>query len=130
MISFILEELLYLLSQEISGNIVYINSRYNFDIFLFEDKYFFSRLKLSQHDMTSTVYGTGIKLICILYYMMEVDSWSRDSLLDTFRYLSPRFKNFGSSRNSLNPTLGPDLRLNSDDNLCHVMDSCKIFGST
>ena len=38
--------------------------------------------------------------------------------------LSPRFKNFGSSRISLNPTLRP----NSDDSLCHVIDSCKIFG--
>ena len=37
-----------------------------------------------------------------------------------------RFKNLDSSRNSLNPTLRP----NSDDSLCHVIDSCKIFGST
>ena len=43
---------------------------------------------------------------------------------------NPRFKNFGSSRNSLNPTLRPDLRPNSDDSLYHVIDSCKIFGST
>ena len=39
---------------------------------------------------------------------------------------SPRFKNFGSSGNSLNPTLRP----NSDDSLCYVIDSCKIFRST
>ena len=45
-------------------------------------------------------------------------------------YQSPRFKNFDSSRNSLNPTLRPDLRPNSDDSLCHVIDSCKIFGSS
>ena len=44
--------------------------------------------------------------------------------------LNPRFKNFGSSRKSLNPTLRPNLRPNSDDSLCHVIDSCKIFGST
>ena len=44
--------------------------------------------------------------------------------------LSPRFKNFGSSRNSLNPTLRPNLRPDSDDSLCHVIDSCKIFGLT
>ena len=43
---------------------------------------------------------------------------------------SPRFKNFVSSRNSLNPTLRPNLRPNFDDSLCHVIDSCKIFGST
>ena len=36
---------------------------------------------------------------------------------------SPWFKN-------LNPTLRPNLRPNSDDSLCNVMDSCKIFGST
>ena len=41
-----------------------------------------------------------------------------------------RFKNLDSSRNSLNPTLRPNLRPNSDDSLCHVIDSCKIFGST
>ena len=41
-----------------------------------------------------------------------------------------RFKNFGSSRNSLKPTLRPDLRPNSDRSLCHVIYSCKIFGST
>ena len=39
---------------------------------------------------------------------------------------SSRFKNFDSSRNSLNLTLRP----NSDDSLCHGIDSCKIFGST
>ena len=39
---------------------------------------------------------------------------------------SPRFKNLDSSRNCLNPTLRP----NSDDSLCHVIDGCKIFGST
>ena len=43
---------------------------------------------------------------------------------------SPRFKNFGSCRNSLNPTLRPNLRPNSDDSLCHGIDSCKIFSST
>ena len=31
--------------------------------------------------------------------------------------LSPLFKNFGSIRNSLNPTERP----NSDDSLCHVI---------
>ena len=44
--------------------------------------------------------------------------------------LSPRFKNFGSCHNLLNPTLRPNLRPNSDDSLSHVIDSCKIFGST
>ena len=39
---------------------------------------------------------------------------------------SPRFKNFGSRRYSLNPNLRPNLRPNSDDILCHVIDSCKI----
>jgi len=43
---------------------------------------------------------------------------------------SPRLKNFGSSRNSLNPTSRPNLQLNSDDSLCQVIDSCMIFGST
>ena len=35
-------------------------------------------------------------------------------------------KTFDSGRNSLNQALRP----NSDDSLCHVIDSCKIFGST
>ena len=43
---------------------------------------------------------------------------------------SPRFKSFGSSLNSLNPTLRPNLRPNSDDSLCHVIDSCEILDST
>ena len=43
---------------------------------------------------------------------------------------SPRFENFCSSRNSFNPTFRPNLWPNSDDSLCHVIDSCKIFGST
>ena len=43
---------------------------------------------------------------------------------------SPRFKNFDSSRNFLNPTLRAHLWPNSDDSLCHVIDSGKIFGST
>ena len=43
---------------------------------------------------------------------------------------SPRFKSFGSSRNSLNLTLRPNLRPNSNNSLCHRIDSCKIFGST
>ena len=41
---------------------------------------------------------------------------------------SPRFKNFGSNRNSLNLTIRPDLQPNSNDSLCHMIDSCKIFG--
>ena len=45
-------------------------------------------------------------------------------------HLSLRFKNFGSSHNSLNPTLRHNLRPNSDNSLCHMIDSCKIFGST
>ena len=44
--------------------------------------------------------------------------------------LSPLYKNFGSSRNCLNPTLRPNLRSNSYDSLCHKIDSYKIFGST
>jgi len=44
--------------------------------------------------------------------------------------LSPRFKNSDSSRNFLNPTLRVHLRPISDDSLCHVIDSGKIFGST
>ena len=44
--------------------------------------------------------------------------------------LSPRFKSFGSSLNYLNPTLRPNLRPNSNDSLSHVIDSCKILGST
>ena len=44
--------------------------------------------------------------------------------------LSSRFKNFGASRNSLNPTLRPNLRPNYDDSLCHVIDSCEILVST
>ena len=36
-------------------------------------------------------------------------------------YQSPRLINFGSSRNSLNTTLRPNLRPNSDDSLCHVI---------
>ena len=39
-------------------------------------------------------------------------------------------KTFDSGRNSLNQALRPNLRPNSDDSLCHVIDSCKIFGST
>ena len=46
------------------------------------------------------------------------------------RTQSQWFKNFGSSRNSLDPTLRPNLRPNSDDSLCHVIDSCEILGST
>ena len=46
-------------------------------------------------------------------------------------FQSSRFKNFDSSRNALlKPTIRPNLRPNSDDSLCHVIDSCKIFGST
>ena len=48
----------------------------------------------------------------------------------TLWHLSPRFKSFGSSLNSLNPALRPNLRPNSDDSLCHVIDSCEILGST
>ena len=52
-------------------------------------------------------------------------------LKTTFIYiLSPRFKNFGSNRNSLNTTLRPNLRPNSDDSLCCLIESCKIFGWT
>ena len=39
---------------------------------------------------------------------------------------SPRFKSFGSSLNSLNAALRLNLRPNSDDSLCHVIDSYKI----
>ena len=48
----------------------------------------------------------------------------------TLSIQSPRFKSFGSCRYSLNPNLRPNLRTNSNDSLCHVIDSCKIFGST
>ena len=48
----------------------------------------------------------------------------------SFLELSPRFKSFGSSLNSLNAALRPNLRPNSDDSLCHVIDSCEILGST
>ena len=34
----------------------------------------------------------------------------------------PRFKSFGSGRNSLNPALRPNLKPNSDDSLFHVID--------
>ena len=44
--------------------------------------------------------------------------------------MNPLFKSFGSGRNSLNPALRPNLRPNSDENLCHVIDSYKILGST
>ena len=47
-----------------------------------------------------------------------------------FYFLSPRFKSFCSSRNSVNPTLRPNLRPNSNDSMCYVIDSCQIFGST
>ena len=43
-------------------------------------------------------------------------------------FQSPRFQNFGTSRISLNPT--QIFLPNSDDSLCQVIDSCKIFGST
>ena len=38
-------------------------------------------------------------------------------------------KTSDSSRNSLNPTFRTNLQPKSDDRLCHVIDSCKIFGS-
>ena len=41
-------------------------------------------------------------------------------------YQSPRFKSFGSGRIFLNPALIFNIRLNSDDNLCHVIDSGEI----
>ena len=44
--------------------------------------------------------------------------------------LSPRFKSFGSGRSSLNPALRPNLRPNSDDSLCLVIDNGKTLGST
>ena len=44
--------------------------------------------------------------------------------------MNPLFKSFGSGRNSLNSAVRPNLRPNSDENLCHVIDSYKIFGST
>ena len=44
--------------------------------------------------------------------------------------LSPWFESFGSGRKYLNPALRPNLRLNSDDSLCHLIDSCEILGST
>jgi len=40
----------------------------------------------------------------------------------------PRFKNFSSGRNSLNPALKPNLRPNSDNSLCHMIDSIEILG--
>ena len=47
-----------------------------------------------------------------------------------FIHSAPAIQNFDSSRNFLNPTLRPYLRPNTDDSLFHVIDSCKIFGST
>ena len=44
--------------------------------------------------------------------------------------LSLWFKGFCLGINSLNPALRPNLRANSDNSLCHVIDSCKILGST
>jgi len=67
-------------------------------------------------------------------YFNGIGYWSgripRNFILRTNTFLSSRFKSFGSSRNSLNPTLRPNLRPNSDDSLCHVIDSCEILGST
>ena len=33
------------------------------------------------------------------------------------------------ARDSFNPTFRPNLQPNSEDSLCHEIDSCKIFGS-
>ena len=66
--------------------------------------------------------------------IFKLNSWKKNVFnkfvnnLHIYFNQSPRFKSFGSSRNSLNPTFRPNLRLNSDDSLCHVIDSCKIFG--
>jgi len=44
------------------------------------------------------------------------NSWARELKISA-RVLIPK---------SLNPTLRPDLRPNSDDSLCHVMNSCNL----
>ena len=54
----------------------------------------------------------------------------RKATPNDYIFQGPRFKNFYSSRNSLKPTLRPNLQPNSDDSLCHMIDSCKIFGLT
>ena len=69
-------------------------------------------------------------LIPIFLQPGGVNLWYFTVRLANVTERSPRFKSFGSSRNSLNPTLRPNLRPNSNDSLCHVIDSCKIFGST
>ena len=69
-----------------------------------------------------------------LSFLLEHKCWKHLSdlvYLSLLNYpdLSPRFKNFGSSRNSLNPTFRPNLWFNSDDSLCYVIISCNIVGS-
>ena len=68
-----------------------------------------------------------MKMLALTYSLVVRSRWTRINFDST---QSPRFKNFGSSCNSLNPTLRPNLRPDSDDSLCHVIDSYKIFGST
>ena len=40
---------------------------------------------------------------------------------------SPRFKSFGSGRNSLSPALKLYLRPNTDDSLCYVIDNSRSY---
>ena len=63
-------------------------------------------------------------------YRVTHKEWDFKEDFMELNYQSQRYKNFGLSRNSLSPTLRPNLRPNSDDSLYHVIDSCKIFGST
>ena len=58
--------------------------------------------------------------------MYQKTSHSGQATCKTYFCLSPRFQSFGSGQISLNPALRPNLRLNSDDSLCPVIDSCEI----
>ena len=73
-----------------------------------------------------------INCVIIQYYSFKLTIVNLNFLQPPPPSLSPEleFKNFCSSCNSLNPTLRPNLRPNSDDSLRHVVAGCKIIGST
>ena len=66
----------------------------------------------------------------INWFLINNTNLFLDIFWTLFSFQSPRFKSFRSGRNSLDPALRLNLRLNSDDSLYHVIDSCKIFCST
>ena len=77
---------------------------------------------------------------CLLFFPNSLDSSVHPALIllgnlgdfsaDHQFFPSPWFKHFCLSYNSLNPTVRPNLWPNSDNSVCHMIDSCKIFSLT